>query len=192
MKRVALFLAVMAFAAIAVQGSATTCPTGAYSLYLVPNFTCASGLLIFSNFGYSATANPSGIAIPAANITVTPDTTTFNEGFQFAGGWNVGTQPGPTSNFQDSLLTFDVTGSITDMHLFFNGSFTGTGLTGVAEAFCLNHALAGCPGGSGGQINVTNPPPVFNSAAFFGAASQASVSKAINLTCGGNGTASSS
>src|SRR5713226_4002102 len=104
MKRVALFLAVMAFAAIAAQGSATTCPTGAYSLYLVPNFTCASGLLIFSNFGYTAAANPAGIAIPASNIAVTPITTDFNEGFQFADGWNVGTLTGGISSFQDSVL----------------------------------------------------------------------------------------
>ena len=67
-------------------GSSTTCPTGAYTLYLVANFTCTSGNLTFSNFGYSGTANPVGLAIPASGVTVTPQTQTGNEGFQFQGG----------------------------------------------------------------------------------------------------------
>ena len=192
MKKVLLLLAVSLAVVSSASASATTCPTGNYSLYLAASFTCQSGNLFFSNFGYSSAANPSGIAIPALAITVTPITTDGNEGFQFAGGWNVGTQGG-SSNFQDSLITFTVmtaTPAITDLHLFFNGSFTGTGLTGVSENFCLNHALAGCPGGSAGQINVTNPPPNFNSVGFFAPVMSVSVSKDINATSGINGTAS--
>ena len=67
-------------------GSATTCPTGSYTLYLVASFTCTSGNQTFSAFGYSSTANPAGLAIPASGVTVTPITTTGDEGFQFAGG----------------------------------------------------------------------------------------------------------
>jgi len=171
-------------------GSATTCPTGSYTLYLVASFSCTSGNLTFSAFGYSATANPAGIAIPASGVTVTPITTTGDEGFQFAGGWNVGTGAGGVSNFQDSLLSFTVTGFITDLHLFFNGSFTGTGLSGVAETYCLNHILTGCPAGASGQISVTNPPPNFNAVVFFAPVTSVSVSKDINVTSGTNGTAS--
>ncbi len=171
-------------------GSATTCPSGAYTLYLAPSFTCSSGNLTFFAFGYASSANPAGIAIPAAGITVTPVTTDGNEGFQFAGGWNVGTQAGGISSFQDSLISFSARGSITDLHLFFNGSFTGTGLSGVAETYCLNGPLAGCPMGNSGQISVTNPPPSFNSQVFFAPVSSVSVSKDINVTSGTNGTAS--
>jgi hypothetical protein len=191
-KKAMLFPALMALAAIAAQAG-TTCPTGAYTLYLVANFTCQSDNLIFKNFGYSSSANPAGITIPASGVTVTPITTNQNEGFQFAGGWNVGTQAAGVSSFQDSVVTFDVMMQvpfITDLHLFFNGSLTGTGLTSVAESFCLNHALPGCPGGSSGQINVTNPPPAFNSAVFFAPVQLVSISNEINATSGGNGTAS--
>src|SRR6202163_1091708 len=104
----------MAMAGLVLTGSAfaslTTCPTGNYTLYLVANFTCTSGNLLFSNFGYSSSANPAGIAIPASGVTVTPQTATGNEGFQFAGGWNVGTQAGGVSSFQDSLISFEVQG----------------------------------------------------------------------------------
>ena len=173
--------------------SATTCPTGALTLYLVAAFTCTSGSLTFSAWGYSSAASPAGIAIPASAVTVTPITTTGNEGFQFAGGWNVGTQAGNVSSFQDSLITYTVTDSnarLADLHLFFNGSFTGTGLSGVSENYCLNHILAGCPAGSLGQVNVTNPPPIFNSVVNFLPVQSVSVSKDINATSGTNGTAS--
>ena len=169
--------------------SSTTCPTGLLSLYLVPNFSCQSGNLVFNGFSYSGTGSPSGIAIPATGIVVTPITTSGNEGFQFSSGWSVVTQPGPISSFQDSLINFTVTGLITDLHLSFNGSATGTGLSGVAENFCLNGPLLGCPQANSGQINVTNPPPNFNSQAFFAGVQSVQVSKDINVTSGVNGTA---
>ena len=181
-----LILTCTAFAAT------TTCPAdgSSYTVYLAPGFTCTTGNLTFSAFGYSSTANPAGLAIPASGVTVTNILTDGNVGFQFAGGWNVGTQAGGISSFQDSLLSFTVTGYITDLHLFFNGSFTGTGLSGVAETYCLNHTLLGCPAGSSGQISVTNPPPAFNSVVFFAPVTSVSVSKDINVTSGTNGTAS--
>jgi len=171
-------------------GSATTCPNAAYTVYITGGFTCTSGNLTFSQFGYSSTANPAGLAIPASGVTVVPITTTGNEGFQFQGGWNVGTQMGGVSSFQDSLLSFIITGYITDLHLFFNGSFTGTGLSGVAETYCLNGVLLGCPMGSSGQISVTNPPANFNAVVFFAPVTSVMVSKDINVTSGTNGTAS--
>jgi hypothetical protein len=171
--------------------SSTTCPTGSYTSYLGAGFTCTSGNLTFSAFGYTSSANPAGIAIPASGLTVSPQTTTGNEGFQFAGGWNVGTQAGGVASFQDSVVSFTVSaGGITDLHLFFNGSFTGTGSSSVVESYCLNHVLAGCPAGSSGSISVTNPAPVFNSVVFFAPVTSVSVSKDIHVDSGTNGTAS--
>jgi len=170
-------------------GSMTNCPTGAYTLYLAPSFTCTTGNLTFSAFGYSATAAGAASPIPDGGITVTPITTTGDEGFQFQGGWNVGSSGG-VSSFQDSLVSFTVTGYITDLHLFFNGSFTGTGLTNVTENYCFNATLQNCPMGQSGQIKVTNPPPAFNAVVFFAPVTSISVSKDINATAGTNGTAS--
>jgi len=171
--------------------SGTTCPTGSYTLYLVASFTCTSGNLTFSTFGYSSSANPAGSAIPASGLSVTPQTTMGDEGFQFGGGWNVGTQAGGVASFQDSVVSFTVTsGAITDLHLFFNGSFTGTGTTFVKESYCLNGPLAGCPAPNSGMITVTNPPPVFNAVVFFAPVTSVSVSKDIHVDSGTNGTAS--
>jgi len=171
-------------------GSATNCPTGSYTLYLVASFTCTSGNLAFSAFGYSSSANPVGSVIPASGITVTPQTQDGNEGFQFQGGWNVGTTGGVPS-FQDSVVSFTVTsGAITDLHLFFNGSFTGTGTSFVKESYCLNGPVAGCLAGNSGMITVTNPPPVFNAVVFFAPVTSVSVSKDIHVDSGTNGTAS--
>jgi hypothetical protein len=180
-----LMLCTSAFASV------TTCPTASYTAYLGAGFTCTSGNLAFSAFGYSSSANPAGNAIPASGLTVTPQTQDSNEGFQFAGGWNVGTQAGGVASFQDSVVSFTVTSSvITDLHLFFNGSFTGTGTSSVVESYCLNHVLAGCPAGSSGSISVTNPPPSFNAVVFFAPVTSVSVSKDIHVDSGTNGTAS--
>jgi len=192
MKRILFLILGCLVVACTAFASTTTCPADGspYTAYLGAGFTCTTGNLTFSAFGYSSTANPAGLAIPPSGVSVTNILTTGNEGFQFAGGWNVGTQAGNISSFQDSLLSFTVTGFITDLHLFFNGSFTGTGLSGVAETYCLNHTLQGCPAGSSGQISVTNPPPAFNAVVFFAPVTSVSVSKDINVTSGTNGTAS--
>src|SRR6266852_4453582 len=153
------FIASSAFA------TPTTCPTGAYTLYLAPNFNCQVGNKALKHFGYRST----GIDVPASSISVTPIASVGNEGLQFAGPWNVGSSQ-VVSTFQDSLITFAVgtpDPAIPALRLFFNGSSTGTGLGCVAENFCLNHALEGCPAGSSGQIRVTNPPPYFNDQVYF-------------------------
>jgi len=171
------------------------CPAGAYTLYLVANFSCTiNGNLTYTNFaGGNGTGNPTGVAIPASSITVTPITTPGNEGFQFSSGWNVTTNQDGTSSFQDNLLTFVVIGSLNDLHLTFNGAFQGTGVAGVAEGFCLNQTTgtAGCPQGSSGVLNVTNPPGIFNSdLTFTGSVTSISIAKDINVTSGVNGRAS--
>ena len=153
-----------------------------------------SGNLLFSNFSYTPTAAPAGVVIGASGIHVTPLTTTGDEGFQFSSGWNVGTQPGGISSNQDSLIIFTVStvngaATLEDLTLFFNGSYSGTGLSGVAEQYCLGGSLASCPQGGSGQISVTNPPAKFNDVTFFAPVSMISVSKDINVTSGINGTA---
>ncbi len=193
MKLAFAFLALTAIIAPAAMASMTTCPTATLDQYLVPNFTCTSGNLLFSNFGYSASANPAGVAIPATAIAVLPQLMTGNEGFQFSDGWNVGTQAGNTSSFQDSLISFTISTvnhakTLDELTLFFNGSFTGTGLSGVTEQYCVGGTLLSCPQATA-QIKVTNPPKNFNDMVFFAATNTVSVSKDINVTSGTNGTA---
>ena len=174
-------------------GPAAPCQAGQYSSYFVPGFSCTINNLTFSDFSFSASANPSGIALPASSIFVTPITTLNNEGLNFASGWMVGTQPGGVGSFQDNLLDFTVTAptaSITDLHLSFNGSLTGTGLTGVTENYCINNSIITCPAGSAGQLHVTNPPTNFNDAVFFAPVSRISVTKDINVSSGISGTGS--
>jgi len=182
--------------AFSASAAPTTCPNGSYTQYLVPNFTCLSpsGDLLFENFGYAPSAFPSGNSVPADSVMVTVLSSAGSEGFQFNGGWDVGTQSG-MSNFQDSLLTFTVVGDVTSLGLGFNGQFTNTGLTNVAENYCLNTingtGAIPCTQGNSGQISVTNPPPVFNNAVTFGGnVTSISISKDINVTSGINGTAS--
>jgi hypothetical protein len=193
MKLAFAFLAVTAIIAPAAMASTTTCPTATLDKYLVPGFTCMSGNLLFSSFGYSPSANPVGVLIPSTVIGVAPQLMTGNEGFQFSDGWNVGTQPGNVNSFQDSLISFTISTvnhakTLDELTLFFNGSFTGTGLSGVTEQYCVGGTLVSCPQATG-QIKVTNPPTAFNDMVFFAATNTISVSKDIVVSSGTNGTA---
>jgi hypothetical protein len=113
-----------------------------------------------------------------------------DEGFQFQSSWNVNNANGGPEATEDSLIQFTATGpSITNLELFFNGSFTGTGSASVTENYCLNGPLVGCPGGSSGQITVTNPPLNFNDQVFFSSVQSVSVSKDILIDTGSSGSA---
>ncbi len=176
-------------------GSTTTCPTApgtTYDAYLVPGFTCTSGNLTFSSFGFSQSALNT-TAIPATSIGVTPTVVTGNEGFSFNSGWSVSTATGGANTFQDNILTFTATGPMTSLTLMFDGAVTGTGLAHVTENYCINGPLSGCPGGNAGQITVTNPnipgPPKFNETVFFAPATSVSVSKDITVSSGTAGIA---
>ena len=187
------FLAVTAIIAPAAMASMTTCPTATLDQYLVPNFTCTSGNLLFSNFGYSASASPAGMVVLSTSISVTPQTMTGDEGFQFVAGWSVGTQPGNVSSTQDSLISFTIStvnhaNTLNELTLFFNGAFTGTGLSNVTEQYCSGGTLVSCPHATA-QIKVTNPPQSFNDMVFFAPVNTVSVSKDINVASGSNGTA---
>lgn len=193
MNRLSMLVLASALLTASAFASSTTCPSGALTLYLVPNFSCASGNLVFSEFSYIGTGDPSGMAIPASGVNVSPITVTGDEGFQFTSGWSIGTQSGGMSSFQESLFQYEVTDldGITGVQLSFNGAATGTGGTNVTETFCLNQVtLLGCPGNEIGQASVTNPPLQFTGSAVFSAATQIAISKDISVTSGVNGTAS--
>jgi hypothetical protein len=189
-KRLFVIFGCLAFSSMAFAAPGP-CPTATYDVYLVANFSCTQGNLTFMNFGYSPTSGGTS-NIPATGVAVTPQIgVTGNPGFQFAGGWNVSNGAGNTSSFQDSLITFALTGSVSSLTLFFNGSTTGSGLAAVTENYCLNQTtgVSGCPAGNSGQLSVTNPPPNFNSVIFFAPVTSISVSKDINATSGSSGTA---
>jgi hypothetical protein len=183
------------FAGLLISASAfastTNCPIGSYGAYLGSGFTCTNGNLTFSTFGYTTNGSSTGLAVAANSVTVTPQTASGNEGFQFQTGFSVGSSGG-VSNTQESQISFTITGAaITDLHLFFNGAATGTGATSVVETYCMNGAIAGCVGGNTGSISVTNPPAKFNdSVLFFAPVTSVSVSKDVRASSGVNGTAS--
>lgn len=195
MKTALVILAVIASAAPSVMASSTTCGSTTLDQYLTPNFSCISGNLMFSDFQYSPSGSPAGISIPSDSIHVTPLTTTGDEGFQFAAGWDVGTQPNGSTAIQDSVISFTVStvnglASLEDLTLNFNGSYSGTGLSSVTEQYCLDGTLQDCAPGNGSQLKVTNPPMTFHDMANFGGVTSISVSKDISVASGVGGTAS--
>ena len=188
--RTLLTVALLASSAFA---SSTTCPSGDITLYLVPNFSCTSGNLIFSGFSYIGTGNPAGGAIPATGVNVSPITVTGAEGFQFVSGWSIGTQSGGVASFQESLIQYVVTDAagIAGVVLSFNGAATGTGGATATETFCLNQdTLLGCPAAQLGQVMATNPPTNLSGSVSFPPVIQLAVSKDIIVTSGVDGTAS--
>lgn len=170
----------------------TTCGSTTFDVYLAPGYTCQTGGIEFSAFGYSSVGVPNGVAPPASGVIVTPITTDGNVGFRWHLGLGGATQPNGSSMFQDVLLTYTATAlpgtKITDLHLFFNGGFTGTGATAVTENYCLNGPLLGCAPENAGQISTTNPPANFNDAAFFPGVDSISVSKDVLCISGTDGT----
>jgi hypothetical protein len=183
MKKFLILLIACAVSTSFALASTTTCllPNAPYSAYL-GGFSCVSGNLMFSDFQYSA---PAG-SPTAEQVQVTPILTDGNEGFQFNANW---------SGNMDSLIVFTITalhGSITDLHLSFNGLAAGEGSSAnVSERFCLGGDLATCgnPSGIAGSLSVTNPPAKFNDAVFFAGVSHIQVSKDISVFAGPNGSA---
>jgi len=174
--------------------SPANCASGHYSVYDASNFSCTIGNLLFDDFTFSNSANPSGNTISDTGINVTPITTAGNEGFQFSLGSLV-TGDGSAFNFQDEVLLFHVSttdgSSLTNLTLYFNGSETGTGATNVTENYCLSaSSLVGCPLANQGQIKVTNPPPSFNDQVLLGGGVKSVyVSKDIDAATLAGGTA---
>jgi PEP-CTERM motif len=167
----------------AALASTTTCPTGSYSAYLGGSFTCTSGNLTFSGFDYTSSA--SGPAIPATAVTVTPTTTTGDEGFTFQPAGMTVTNSGATQNFSDIIITYVVSDplGITDLDLGFAGSTSGTGLLDPSEKYCFNQTTTnGCSNG-GGSLSAAAL------SAAFGAVTSIAISKDFSVASGTNGTA---
>src|SRR5258707_1017251 len=106
--RLLFVFAVLLAASMFATATPADCVAGTLDTYLTPNFECKIDNLKFSNWGYSNPANPTGIAIPSTAVQVKLITNLFNEGFEFAASWNVGTQLNGNQSTQDSLISFTV------------------------------------------------------------------------------------
>jgi len=190
MKKKVLAISALLFGAVLVASGAPACGPGTYDTYIAGGgITCQIGSLVFSNFSFSSSAGVPATAIPATGVTVTPLNLGAEFGFQFGTGMSV------ASGFQDIIISFVVTGNITDLHASFNGSFSGTGTSSDTETFCKNGIslppLGSCAVVNQGQYNLTNPPQNLAPAplVFNPALTSIAISKDINVTAGANGTA---
>jgi len=175
------------FAASALA-TTTNCQSGSMGSYLASSFSCESGSLIFSSFGYLGTGEDAN----ASSVSITPLTAADAEGFQFAGGWSAQSQNG-VSNSEGSQITYTVQrpgGLIDSLSLSFGSIVTGTGTASVTEQFCLGASINNCPQVTEGSVAVTNPGSGFTDRAFFAGVESVGVSNTINVTSGVNGTAS--
>jgi len=195
MKTALAFLAALLVIVPAATAAPTACSMTSLDNYLAASFSCTIDNLLFSNFSYSPSANPSGIAIPASGIEVTPLTMLGDEGLKFTSGWGVKTQSDGSSSFQDSAISFTVSTNdhslnLTDLSLSFNGDFTGTGTTRVNESYCPGGAVSTCAGGAS-VVSVTNPPLNLTSPniVFAHPVSTLGITKDIFVASGTNGTA---
>lgn len=177
-------------AGMALLGSsafASTCTMASLATYETPGFSCTLGNLQFSNFTNTDSAQPTGDAITAGGITVTPLAT--DNGLVFGAGWSVVTQSNNTSATQDDTIYYTVTAingaEIDDLFLSFNGSFVGNGQTSVSEQYCLGTTVpvSSCSDPST-PITVTDPPPQSSDAVKFLPVSELTVSKDIDLSSG--------
>ncbi len=182
-----LFLVAAAYAAPG------PCPATSYDVYAGNNgsgqgtgngFSCTINSLLFTNFLYS-TSSPS--FTPVTSVQVAPQNAPFFEGFQFVDSWTA--SAGGTLS-EDSLVSFSVISTqgktLTDLHLFFNGSSANGGAATVTEQFCLGSSTGVQPcSGAGlvaGNISVTNPGTTFDASTFFAPVSAISVSKDISVS----------
>lgn len=190
MKRMWVLIALGALAASSALASGTTCPTASLTSYLAGGFTCTSGNLTFGGFSFNtaSTLTP----IPASAVTVTPITTTGNEGFTFQPSGMSVSNSGSNQNFFDITINYWVTDAsgINDLSLAFDGGFTGTGLTRVSESYCLNQTtMTGCPSANSHVISVANPGGGLTNTVTFGAVTSIAISKDVVVASGTNGTA---
>ena len=190
MNRFVLLILVGALFVSSALASSTDCPNpGPYSSYI--GITCMTGNLTFGGFGY--TSSSTGTPIPSSAVTVTPITTTLDEGFQFQpSGMTATTILAGRNETSDIIISYFVTDpfGITGLELTFDGTFTGTGLAGIMESYCLNQTtMAGCPALNMGVISVTNPPTLTSNSVTFGAVTSIAISKDFSVASGTNGSA---
>ena len=176
--------ATMAMATVSTCGSLAV-GDNTVGYYAANGVVCDVGNLQFSAFTYVGSANPAGDVIPGTSIQITA----VSGGIDFSAGWSVSTQSGNVSSFEDSDVSFTVTGingyKIEDIGLAFNGSYTGNGTSSVTEEYCLGTtvSVSTCSNPSA-PISVTNPPPVNPNDVTFGPVTSLTVSKDIDVTSG--------
>ncbi len=122
--------------------------------------TIQVGDKLFSDFTFSSTCNGPGACAPpdASGINVEGTTAGNLHGLRFSGGILVMATEIPGFTVGDWLIGYSATvvdsnNLISDMHLAFNGSYSGTAQSTVTETI-----LEGGTTNVLGQLTVTNPP----------------------------------
>jgi hypothetical protein len=143
----------------------------------------------FSNFTCNVVIAGTATPTDCSAIDVTGSIDQFgNVGLRFQTGANVNT----SGSTIDILIGYDATvtsGSqlISDVHLVFNGSVTGTGFTNVTETVV---GLIPVSIGVIGQVSVQNPPPTFSANIDLSQlSSSVRVTKDVFLGAGTSGSA---
>jgi hypothetical protein len=185
-----MFCVGLALAIAPAAMATTTCPTGFYSAYnpappgAGPSITCTTNNLQFSNFNFENPTETGGATLPTpGNTAITPIDVLGNEGFSFNPGFTVG-----SGQSQDATVTFEVTalaGVITDLSLFFNGAFSGTGSTSFSETYCTTSFTTDC-----NTFQVNNPPPNLDKEITIPATTKLFITKDYAASGGTSGSAS--
>jgi len=173
--------------------AAPICVTGTAASYaLLGSGGCQEGNLLFNNFVYLSSANPSALAIPAASVVINPIPVALNEGFGFqitSGFAATGTGTFVDSVLQYSVSTINQAADLTGLSLNFNGTATGSGLASVSENYCPSGTSTVTCAGLRNLSVQTGPGGVLSNATNFAGVSQLAVSKDINVNSGASGTA---
>lgn len=184
---IAAVMVVLVAAGYSQRSEAAACPTGLFSAYLVPGFTCDIGDKTFSNFSLIATD------AAAAGMVATPQGGPF-WGFMFF-------TPGlvaPSGVVNDILFGYTITcngiggpfNCINSNELQIVGSATGTGVGVVGETICLNAStIVGCPVADTRTLSVSLAGPS-SAGNTFAPVHMESLLKDANVSGGTEGTAS--
>jgi hypothetical protein len=189
-----LLAAAATFSFVIPAQAAPTCVTGTAADYVALGAGgCQQDNLLFSNFIYLATANPTGLAIPATSVLINPIPVAFNEGlgFQITSGW-VATSP---ASFVDSVLQYSISTinqsrDLTGLAVNFNGTATGSGLASISENYCVGGtSTVGCSGLNNISAQIASSGGSLSNSTTFAGVPRLAVSKDINVNAGINGTA---
>lgn len=172
----------------------TSCPTGPYGTStnsggttgygadynpesqgnLNSSFSCTTGDLTYSEFQWSGSPG----TISPANVTVTPVTTSGNEGFNFQiSGLSV-----TGTNSADAVVEYEVTAApgtvINDLTIDFNGSYSYGGTTDFTESYCTGGFNSGCQ-----TFSVSNPSGPLNDTIDIASTTTLYITKDVDVSC---------
>ena len=172
-------------------GPIPTCANGTYATYEALSAGCTINNLLFTNFSDTENATSPAVQLTAANVSVSPDFTSLDEGFEFTASWSVSNSGALTTTLSYDVQPFNPTTSLDSISLSFTGAETGTGTSGVSQTYCLGSLLptSSCPSSTQTiSVNTINPGPVSGT---YTLTNELSVTNSI-MVVAGNGTASSS